>query len=128
MRPVPPPAISDDVVAESLRLARANQVPGQTKEQTQLIAQGIQKGMAEFKRAQKARQRAADKARKQQRRQQTQTTDLPSESAEINDERSDEGLDTARGHTLAWWLLGASWLLFAALAGYYWLQLPNCHI
>ncbi|MGL4207170.1 MAG: DUF2956 family protein [Aeromonadaceae bacterium] len=62
------PEISDEVVAESLRLARANQVPGQTKEQTQLIAQGIQKGLAEYKRAQKARQREADKARKKQRK------------------------------------------------------------
>ena len=66
--------ISAEVVAESLRLARANQVPGQSKEQTQLIAQGIQKGIAEYKRAQKARQRLADKAKKQLRRQ-TNTPD-----------------------------------------------------
>ena len=61
--------VSAEVVAESLRLARANQVPGQSKEQTQLIAQGIQKGIAEYKRAQKARQRLAEKAKKQLRRQ-----------------------------------------------------------
>ena len=62
------PEISDQTVAEALRLARANQVPGQTKEQTQLIAQGIQKGIAEYKRSQKARQREADRLRKKQRR------------------------------------------------------------
>ena len=68
--------VSAEVVAESLRLARANQVPGQSKEQTQLIAQGIQKGIAEYKRAQKARQRLAEKAKKQLRRQtETITTD-----------------------------------------------------
>lgn len=61
--------VSAEVVAESLRLARANHVPGQSKEQTQLIAQGIQKGIAEYKRAQKARQRLAEKAKKQLRRQ-----------------------------------------------------------
>ena len=61
--------ISAETVAESLRLARATQVAGQSKEQTQLIAQGIQKGLAEYKRAQKTKQRAADRAKKQQRRQ-----------------------------------------------------------
>ena len=54
--------ISAETVAESLRLARATQVAGQSKEQTQLIAQGIQKGIAEYKRAQKTKQRAADRA------------------------------------------------------------------
>ena len=54
--------ISAETVAESLRLARATQVAGQSKEQTQLIAQGIQKGIAEYKRAQKIKQRAADRS------------------------------------------------------------------
>lgn len=124
MRPVTPAPISDEVVAESLRLARANQVPGQTKEQTQLIAQGIQKGLAEYKRAQKARQRAADKARKQQRRQQVQATVQHEEAADLADGLPAE----TRGHALPWWLLGASWLLFAALAGYLWQLAPGCHI
>lgn len=128
MRPVTPAPISDEVVAESLRLARANQVPGQTKEQTQLIAQGIQKGLAEYKRAQKARQRAADKARKQQRRQQVQATVQHEEAADLADGILDGLPAETRGHALPWWLLGASWLLFAALAGYLWQLAPGCHI
>ena len=80
--------VSAEVVAESLRLARANQVPGQSKEQTQLIAQGIQKGIAEYKRALKARQRLAEKAKKQLRRQTNTlvtdaTNDEPTEPAGV---------------------------------------------
>ena len=36
--------ISPETQQEAMKIARANQKPGQTKEQTQLIAQGIQKG------------------------------------------------------------------------------------
>ena len=36
--------ISPETQQEAMKVARANQKPGQTKEQTQLIAQGIQKG------------------------------------------------------------------------------------
>ena len=103
------PEISDEVVAESLRLARANQAPGQTKEQTQLIAQGIQKGLAEFKRAQKVKQREADRARKKQRKPLTNTALAGEESTES------EVTDEARRHHpwhygLPWILLLLSWL------------------
>ena len=37
--------ISPETQQEAMKVARANQKPGQTKEQTQLIAQGIQKGI-----------------------------------------------------------------------------------
>ena len=103
------PEISDEVVAESLRLARANQAPGQTKEQTQLIAQGIQKGLAEFKRAQKAKQREADKARKKQRKPLTNTELTEEESAER--EVTDEVSSNRPWHYwLPWSLLLLSWL------------------
>lgn len=103
------PEISDEVVAESLRLARANQAPGQTKEQTQLIAQGIQKGLAEYKRAQKAKQREADRARKKLRK-------APIESELALDEVGRENAVEPRcGHHawhfwLPWCLLLLSWL------------------
>ena len=35
--------ISPETQQEAMKIARANQKPGQTKEQTQLIAQGIRK-------------------------------------------------------------------------------------
>lgn len=101
--------VSAEVVAESLRLARANQVPGQSKEQTQLIAQGIQKGIVEYKRAQKARQRLAEKAKKQMRRQ-TETLavdaseDVPTEPLVATSEQS-RSLIT----WLPWALLVLTW-------------------
>ena len=55
---------SQETVAEAMRIARANQRPGQTKEQTKLIAQGIQKGIDQYKKQQKAKSRALDKQRK----------------------------------------------------------------
>lgn len=51
---------------EALAVARSIQKPGQTKEQTRLIAQGIAKGMEQYKRQQSAKARERDKARKRQ--------------------------------------------------------------
>ena len=52
---------SPETVEQSLKIARANQRPGQTKEQTKLIAQGIQKGIEHYKKQQKAKTRELDK-------------------------------------------------------------------
>ena len=38
---------------EAMKIARGNQRPGQTKEQTRLIAQGIQKGIEQYKKQHK---------------------------------------------------------------------------
>lgn len=98
--------ISPEVVAESMRIAKANQVPGQTKEQTQLIAQGIQKGIAEYKRNQKARQRAANKAKKQELRQRGVNV----ESDEIDSEEESTAVPSQRyGYWLPWFLLLMTW-------------------
>lgn len=100
---------------EAERVARATQKPGQTKEQTRLIAQGIQKGIDEYKKQQKARARAADKAKKQRSREQEQP-------------RSDEQDDhvpvpkTVGTSWLPWVLLVASWIGFAV---YWWQQQPG---
>ena len=98
------PEISDQTVAEALRLARANQVPGQTKEQTQLIAQGIQKGIAEYKRSQKARQREADRLRKKQRR-----ASSASQEAEESELELAESTTPVKLHWLSWSLLLLTW-------------------
>jgi hypothetical protein len=50
--------------AEALSVAKSTQSPGQTKEQTKLIAKGIEKGIAFYKQQQKAKAREFDKARK----------------------------------------------------------------
>jgi hypothetical protein len=96
---VPSPETRD----EALKVARATQQPGQTKEQTKLIAQGIQKGIAEYKKQQKARARAADRQRKQVARQDDEpATDAPGPVAEHG------------ASPLPWTLLILSWCLFAA--------------
>ena len=111
--------ISAETVAESLRLARATQVAGQSKEQTQLIAQGIQKGLAEYKRAQKTKQRAADRAKKQQRRQSQDHTAAPSSELMINMESQDEPRRHF-GNWLPWSLLLLTW---AGIGIRWWLHL-----
>jgi hypothetical protein len=57
--------LSDEIQIEAMRVAKANQKHGQTKEQTKLIAQGIEKGISEYKKQQKVKARARDKQRKQ---------------------------------------------------------------
>lgn len=101
------PEISDQTVAEALRLARANQVPGQTKEQTQLIAQGIQKGITEYKRSQKAKQREADRLRKKQKR--ASSASLEAEDAEESELELAESTTPVRLHWLSWCLLLLTW-------------------
>ena len=59
-QPTHAPAIPD----EAMVVARGIQKPGQTKEQTKLIAQGIAKGIEVYKRQQSAKSRERDKSRK----------------------------------------------------------------
>ena len=44
-----------------MKIARGTQKPGQTKEQTKLIAQGIQKGIEQYKKKQSEKKRELDK-------------------------------------------------------------------
>jgi hypothetical protein len=53
--------VSEETELEAMRIARGTQRPGQTKEQTKLIAQGIQKGIDAYKKEQKAKARELDK-------------------------------------------------------------------
>ena len=41
--------ISEQTKADAAKIAKGTQKPGQTKEQTKLISQGIEKGIAEYK-------------------------------------------------------------------------------
>ena len=59
-----PPSADAVIQEEALRVARAVQKPGQTKEQTKLIAQGIAKGIEIYKKQQSAKARERDKQRK----------------------------------------------------------------
>jgi len=53
-----------DLSEEANKIARANQKPGQTKQQTKLIALGIQKGIEQYKKQHKAKLRQQDKLKK----------------------------------------------------------------
>ena len=60
---------SDACQEEAIRIALGTQRPGQTKEQTKLIAQGIQKGIEQYKKQQNAKARDLDKKLKKVNRQ-----------------------------------------------------------
>jgi len=56
--------VSDVIKEETMAIAKAKQRPGQSKEQTKLIARGIAEGIAEYKKQHKAKMRKASKAHK----------------------------------------------------------------
>lgn len=56
--------VSEQTQQDAMDVAKATQKPGQTKEQTKLIAKGIEKGIAEYKKRQKDKARQLDKKRK----------------------------------------------------------------
>ncbi|MGI1945839.1 DUF2956 domain-containing protein [Shewanella glacialipiscicola] len=107
------PTISTETQQNALAAAKAIQKPGQNKEQTKLIAQGIEKGIAEYKKLQKAKARERDKARKQQLKAKFQTTN------NINDtDEFDDNSEPKNQFTTATWIaiamLVLSWLGFCA--------------
>ncbi|ELB2886306.1 DUF2956 domain-containing protein [Vibrio parahaemolyticus] len=104
------PVPSLETQTEAMKIAKATQKPGQTKEQTKLIAQGIEKGIAQYKKQQKERNRQADKAKKKQQREK-----LRQHEEDIIE--SDNITDDAPNHSsskLPWALLALSWIGFAA--------------
>ncbi|MNJ15264.1 hypothetical protein D3C77_95070 [compost metagenome] len=99
--------ISPETQQEAMKVARANQKPGQTKEQTQLIAQGVQKGIDEYKKQMKARAREASRQKKQQAR-----TKQPQQGEHEEEAQEIELVEISRQHPLPWVLLVLSWLAF----------------
>ncbi|KDM93007.1 DUF2956 domain-containing protein [Photobacterium galatheae] len=100
---------SPETQTEALQIARATQKPGQTKEQTKLIAQGIQKGIELYKKQQKAKARERDKFRKKQ---------LKEKAASVNHghtPQDDAEPQVIIKHSLLpWLLLAVSWCGFLA--------------
>lgn len=92
--------ISQATQDEALAMAKKVQKPGQTKEQTKLIALGIQKGIAEYKKQAKSKQRNADKAKKKK--------------STINNVEHDISEQQGKSHSslLPWGLLALSWIGF----------------
>ncbi|EDM66046.1 hypothetical protein PE36_10648 [Moritella sp. PE36] len=101
--------VSTEVQTESTRIASGIKKPGQSREQTKLIAAGIEKGIAEYKKQHKAKARQLDKQKKQKIRSNTATAAKENE-AEIEIEQTQ-----VRSSRLPWALLALSW---AGFAGY----------
>ena len=88
---------------EAMAIARGTQKPGQTKEQTRLIAQGIQKGIELYKKQQAAKKRELDRKIKKLAVTASPEPALLETAADIRPNR---------GNKLAWMLLFLSWLCF----------------
>jgi hypothetical protein len=99
--------ISNETQDEAMKVAKATQKPGQTKEQTKLIALGVEKGIAEFKKQHKSKARDRDKARKQDIKSKMRANaDSDNEVIETEDKPSVQ--------RLPWGLLIISWIGFIA--------------
>lgn len=93
---------SIEVQQASAKVANGIKKPGQTKEQTKLIEQGIQKGIELYKKQHKAKAREADKAKKKLKNKSNQNN-KPETVTQTNE----------KSNALPWFLLIASWLSFA---------------
>jgi hypothetical protein len=97
--------LSEATQDEAMRIARGTQRPGQTKEQTKLIAQGIQKGIEQYKKQHSARARELDKKLKKAKQQLA--------APEVREIEVREKV-VFKQHRLPWVLLVVSWLAMAA--------------
>jgi hypothetical protein len=97
--------VSDKIKDDAKKIARGTQRPGQTKEQTRLIAQGIQKGIDQYKKQQNVKARELDKKLKK-----AAVSNISNKSS------TDSALEpvAAKSNHLPWVLLIVSWLGFAA--------------
>ncbi|MGF1699313.1 DUF2956 domain-containing protein [Photobacterium makurazakiensis] len=101
--------LSPETQAEAMKIAKATQKPGQTKEQTKLVAQGIQHGIELYKKQQKAKSRERDKLRKKQVKEKTQPQLETSQQEEVN-----VVVAPPKTQWLPWGLLVISWIGFIA--------------
>jgi len=97
--------VSEQTRDEAQKIARGTQKPGQTKEQTRLIAQGIQKGIDQYKKQQKAKTRELNKKLKQVTQQQQSPDHATTDNRPL--------AESTRSGRLPWILLVFSWLIFA---------------
>jgi hypothetical protein len=103
--------ISKQARAEALKIARGIQKPGQKKEQTKLIAQGVEKGITEFRKREKAKARERDKLRKKALKEPKSTQPKAEQTQDVQTEKS------------ALWSAWVPWLLLLASWAYFLIQL-----
>ncbi len=99
---------SEQTQQEAMTIAKSTQKPGQTKEQTKLIAQGIEKGIALYKKQQKEKNRQADKAKKRAQKAKQAQNSIDDAPLSLN-----SGEESHKPQLLPWVLLGLSWIGFA---------------
>ncbi|MCP4045730.1 MAG: DUF2956 domain-containing protein [Gammaproteobacteria bacterium] len=99
--------ISKQARAEALKIARGTQRPGQKKEQTKLIAQGIEKGITEFRKREKTKARERDKLRKKALKKPMPTQPQAEQTQDVQTEKS-----ALRSAWIPWLLLVVSWAYF----------------
>jgi hypothetical protein len=101
----------------AMEIAQGIQKPGQTKEQTRLIARGIEKGIAQYKKRQSAKERELNKALKQLERDRNRLAEADSASASGagSDHADAPGTGSGQGR-LPWVLLLLTWVGIAAAA------------
>ena len=97
--------VSDKTKDDAIKIARGTQRPGQTKEQTKLIAQGIQKGINQYKKQQSVKARELDKKLKK-----VAISQVSDKSSTGNTADS----AAVKNNFLPWLLLIISWFGFAA--------------
>ena len=99
---------SRETILQAEKLAKGTQRPGQTKEQTKLIAQGIQKGIEQYKKQHKSKARELDKKLKTVKNQSQAAHSKTIESQAKNQQKH----DSSRSSKFPWLLLASSWILF----------------
>lgn len=92
---------SAETTEEAMKIAKQRQRPGQSKEQTKLIADGIRKGINDYKNQQKAKQRESNRRIKKNK----------TKNAEPTVEQN--VIVKNKQHWLPWVLLALSWIFFS---------------
>jgi hypothetical protein len=92
----------------AMDIAQGIQSPGQTKEQTRLVARGIEKGIAQFKKLHSVKERELDKALKRLER----VVPEPRAPADVPSTQSVR----YKQHWLPWAMLILTWLGIAGVA------------
>ena len=95
--------LSEKSKDDAMKIARGTQKPGQTKEQTKLIAQGIQKGIEIYKKKQGEKARELDKK-----------LNKASALASSHEAATQQVVESVvvKGNRLPWVLLVLSWICF----------------
>ena len=113
-------SISPEVADEAAKIARGIQQPGQTKDQTRLVARGIRKGIEQYKKQQSVKTRELDKKIKQVSRQQA-IRDSQQQSLVSADLESPRQSGVNSRYWLPWTLLAVTWtglVIYAVLKQY----------